>query len=144
MANTPEEIIGMFPNKDQMERLIEATRSVPDAVYADSDMSFLAMLDESNYKTTMKKWFMAHGANAMVDFNALCDKWYTLTRTGFYGGVRFNQPVEGESMSSDGTRTGDCVGKTCVPSTETVAGQDDFAGIPLFAPMDCNVYLRRL
>ena len=99
------------------------------------------MLDESNYKTTMKKWFTAHGATAMTDLTELCDKWYTLTRTGFYGGVRFNLPVDGESMSSDGTRTGDCVGKTCAPSTETVAGQDDFAGIPLFAPMDCNVYL---
>ena len=129
------------PNADQMDRLIENVKAVADAVYAESDMSFLAMLDESNYKTTMKKWFTAHGAAAMTDLTALCDKWYTLTRTGFYGGVRFNQPVEGESMSSDGTRTGDCVGKTCVPSTETVAGQDDFAGIPLFAPMDCNVYL---
>lgn len=129
------------PNADQMDRLIENVKAVADAVYAESDMSFLAMLDESNYKTTMKKWFTAHGAAAMTDLTALCDKWYTLTRTGFYGGVRFNQPVEGESMSSDGTRTGDCVGKTCAPSTETVAGQDDFAGIPLFAPMDCNVYL---
>ena len=129
------------PNADQMDRLIENVKAVADAVYAESDMSFLAMLDESNYKTTMKKWFTAHGATAMTDLTELCDKWYTLTRTGFYGGVRFNQPVEGESMSSDGTRTGDCVGKTCVPSTETVAGQDDFAGIPLFAPVDCNVYL---
>lgn len=129
------------PNADQMDRLIEGVKAVADAVYAESDMSFLAMLDESNYKTTMKKWFTAHGATVMTDLTELCDKWYTLTRTGFYGGVRFNQPVEGESMSSDGTRTGDCVGKTCVPSTETVAGQDDFAGIPLFAPVDCNVYL---
>lgn len=129
------------PNADQFDRLIDGVQAVADAVYAESDMSFLAMLDESNYKTTMKKWFTAHGAAAMTDLTALCDKWYTLTRTGFYGGVRFNQPVEGESMSSDGTRTGDCVGKTCAPSTETVAGQDDFAGIPLFAPMDCNVYL---
>ncbi len=129
------------PNADQFDRLIENVKAVADAVYAESDMSFLAMLDESNYKTTMKKWFMAHGCNAMIDLSALCDKWYTLTRTGFYGGVRFNLPVEGESMSSDGTRTGDCVGKTCAPSTETVAGQDDFAGVPLFAPVDCNVYL---
>ena len=141
MANTPEEIIGLFPNNEQMDRLIEATRSVADAVYADSDMSFLAMLDSSNYKTTMKKWFLAHGCNAMTDLSVLCDKWYTLTRTGFTGGVRFDQPVEGEAMSSDGTRTGDCIGKSCAPSTASTAGQDDFAGIPLFAPVDCNVYL---
>ena len=129
------------PNADQMDRLIENVKAVADAVYAESDMSFLAMLDESNYKTTMKKWFTAHGAAAMTDLTELCDKWYTLTRTGFYGGVRFALPVEGASMSSDGTRTGDCEGKTCAPSTLTTAGQDDFAGIPLFAPVDCNVYL---
>ena len=129
------------PNADQFDRLIENVKAVADAVYAESDMSFLAMLDSSNYKTVMKKWFLSHGANAMVDFSALCDKWYTLTRTGWSGGVRFNNPVEGESMSSDGTRTGDNVGLSCTPSTLSVAGQDDFAGIPLFAPVDCNVYL---
>ena len=34
------------PNADQMDRLIENVKAVADAVYAESDMSFLAMLDE--------------------------------------------------------------------------------------------------
>ena len=39
---------------------------------------------------------------------------------------------------STGTRGGDNAGMACEPSTNTVAGQDDFAGLPQFAIKDCN------
>lgn len=136
-----EAITRTRPNADQMDRLIEAVEQVGAGIMSQVDVTYLAMLNSSNYKTVMKKWFMANGVAAMVDVSQLCDKWYTITRLGWLGGVRFQIPEAGQTAPSDGTRTGDNVGLSCTPSTPTVAGADDYAGNPLFACMDCNVYL---
>ena len=86
----------------------------------------------------MKSFFLTNGAASATpaELTALCDMWYTATRTGWDGGVRFYAPDV--SAVSDGEKIGDNAGLTCVPSTNTVAGQDDYAGLPLFACVDVN------
>lgn len=42
------------------------------------------------------------------------------------------------NTSTLGTKLDDNAELTCVPSTNTVAGQDDYADMPLFACFDCN------
>lgn len=96
---------------------------------------------DSDYKAKMKKYFELSGCNAMQDLTSICDKWYRATRTGWTGGVRFAVPASGAAANSDGTKTGDNAGLTCVPSTTEQANTDDYKNIPLFACVDCNVYL---
>ncbi len=109
---------------------------------ATGDDMYRMMLESGvPYKTVFKSFLLANGVSAMVDITALLDRWYTLSRTGWTGGTIFDLPVEGQSMNSDGTRIGDNIGMSCTPSTRTVAGQDDYASVPLFTPIDCNVYL---
>lgn len=113
-----------------------------EAVNARDDALYAAILTGGgDYKATMRSFFLANGANAMADLTALCDRWYSLSRTGWTGGVRFSQPEEGVTMSSDGTKTGDNAGLQCTPSVGQTAGRDDYASLPLFAVADCNVTL---
>ena len=129
------------PNADQMDQLIQQAKIIGGAISARADYEWLAMLNGNNYKTVMKSWFQANGAAAMADLSDLCDRWYTMTRTGWNGGVRFAIPGEGAAASSDGTKTGYNYGLTCTPSTKETANTDDYANLPLFACVDCNVYL---
>ena len=93
---------------------------------------------KATYDKIMRKWFLANGANTMtaVGLTALCEKWYTLTRDGWDGYTAFAQPSE--STVSTGTKGGDNAGKTCTPSTDSTAGTDDYAGLPLFACVNVN------
>lgn len=90
----------------------------------------------SGYKATMRRWFIDNGAlEADADqLTALCDKWYTMTREPWHGWVTFSKAT----AVSNGTKGGDNASLTCAPSTDTVAGKDDYAGLPLFACVDCN------
>ena len=87
------------------------------------------------YRKAMYKWFIAKGAltATAAQLTALCDEWYTVTRQGWNGWVEF--PLTGNSY---GTRCGDLEGIVVEPSTNATAGQDDLAGNPLFATVDCN------
>lgn len=102
----------------------------------------IAMIDGTaeGYKRAMKAWFAAKGAQAKVDagedLTALCDEWYAITRVPWDGGVEFYQPDV--TAVSTGTKYGDNQGLVCKPSTDIVANQDDYAGNPLFAVVDCN------
>ena len=93
---------------------------------------------KKTYDRLMKQWFDAHDADSLTpaELTALCDEWYNFTRTGWDGYTTFDQPSV--STKSTGIRGGDNAGMTCEPSTNTVAGQDDFAGLPQFAIKDCN------
>lgn len=97
------------------------------------------ILTDTNYFDVMKAFFLGNGCNAMVDYTALCDRWYKSSRKGWTGGVLFANPTQ--SSVSTGTRTGDNVGMACVPSTFTQKNEDDYEQNPLFAIRDCNVYL---
>lgn len=108
---------------------------------SDDTLTVVAAVSSGNvntYRATMRQWFrerLPDGWTA-ADLTALCDKWYTITRIGWSGGVEFY----GWSVSqvSTGTRIGNAKGLTCTPSTDTVKNQDDFEGLPLFAIKDCN------
>lgn len=90
------------------------------------------------YRAAMKWWFLSHAVNVTTPagLTALCNEWYELTRTQWNGWVEFKQPDI--SPTSDGVKGGDNAGLICVPSTDTEANQDDYAGLPLFAVVDCN------
>ena len=109
-------------------------------LYDQTDALFALCLDgtPATYKAVMKSFFLTNGAASATpaELTALCDRWYTATRTGWDGGVKFYAPDV--SAVSDGEKNGDNAGLTCVPSTNTVAGQDDYAGLPLFACVDVN------
>ena len=108
---------------------------------SDDILTVVAAVSSGNvntYRATMRQWFrerLPDGWTA-ADLTALCDKWYTITRTGWAGGTEFY----GWSVSqvSAGTRIGDAKGLTCAPSTDSVKNKDDFEGLPLFAIKDCN------
>lgn len=93
---------------------------------------------KKSYDKAMKRWFLANGINSMTPtgITALCERWYALTRDGWSGYTAFTRPEL--SSVSTGTKGGDNADLTCTPSTDTVAGIDDYAGLPLFACVDVN------
>lgn len=105
----------------------------------------LSMIDGSKekYYKAMKLYFDINNANELTPtkLTALVAKWYEMTRKAFPwdGYSEFYQPDV--SAVTDGVKGGDNTGMVCNPSTDTVAGQDDYAGHPLFAPIDVNVIL---
>lgn len=105
----------------------------------------LSMIDGSKngYYKAMKLFFDINHANDLTPtkLTELVSKWYELTRKAFPwdGYSEFYQPDV--SAVTDGVKGGDNAEMTCVPSTDTIAGQDDYAGHPLFAPIDVNVIL---
>jgi hypothetical protein len=143
-------ITNLFPNASQHERIAVAlegaltalgTIAAAQETIVENDKSsndglYLALLNRTNYKGIMKAWFEYNGSEIMDDLSALCDKWYEITRTGWRGGTRFNDPSI--SDISLGVKTGDNSPLSCVPSTSTASNTDDYAGIPLFACRDCN------
>ena len=68
---------------------------------------------------------------AVTDFYDLLQK-----NCNWDGYVTFTDPAV--SSVSTGTKGGDNQGMVCVPSTVETANQDDYAGLPLFACVDCN------
>ena len=96
------------------------------------------MTAEQRYRDTMREFFEQNGSATATpaQLTAICDEWYAATRGDWDGYVRFYHPDA--SGISEGTRGGDNVGMACIPSTNTDAGQDDYAGNPLFTPTDCN------
>ena len=93
---------------------------------------------KATYQRNMKNWFNANGVDTAdaEELTHLCERWYKVSAIGWKGGVSF--PAITESTGSTGTKFGDNVGLTCVPSTDTVANTDDYQGLPLFAITDCN------
>lgn len=87
---------------------------------------------KETYLAVMQKWFQKK-IGSPATLTALVHEWYTVTREKWHGWVDF--PTTGVST---GTKGGDNAGLVCTPSTNTVAGRDDYAGNPLFAVVDCN------
>lgn len=129
-----------FPRESTLQEIRDALRGTANARAQEFNESILEQLDgtASTYKKLMRKWFVVNGARNATpkELTALCDEWYTLTCDGWNGWVTFYQPDV--SAVATGEKGGDNAGLTCTPSTDTVAGQDDYAGLPLFACVDCN------
>ena len=87
---------------------------------------------KETYLAVMQKWFQKK-IGSPATLTQLVYEWYTVTRKNWHGWVDF--PTTGVST---GTKGGDNAGLVCTPSTNTVAGRDDYAGNPLFAVVDCN------
>lgn len=90
------------------------------------------------YRDVMARWFEINHVGMMtpIGITGLVDKWYEITRKKWSGGTRFNQPSQ--SSVSTGTKFGDNIGLTCIPSTNANANTDDYKGLPLFAITLCN------
>ncbi|MCD8189064.1 MAG: hypothetical protein LUD78_02405, partial [Clostridiales bacterium] len=120
--------------------LTETMTEIQAAIAESVEYALLTGLDGTaeGYKSTMRLWFRAHGSDDATpeELTALCDKWYNVTRPSWDGNVNFYQPDV--SAVSTGTKGGDNADLSCTPSTDTVANQDDYAGLPLFACVDCN------
>ena len=121
--------------EDTVDELVDTT-----SAHAD-ELAWLLVQHVSSreeYSAAMRTWFNAQGAAAMsaTGLTELCDKWYAATRDNWNGWTTFYQPEV--SDVSTGTRGGDNTGLTCEPSTDTYAGQDDYAALPLFACVDVN------
>lgn len=107
------------------------------------DSLVLALIDgtPSGFTRAMKAYMRTHD---IKDSSTAAE--ITKAVTGFYdllqkncnwdGYVTFADPAV--SSVSTGTKGGDNQGMVCVPSTVETANQDDYAGLPLFACMDCN------
>lgn len=108
--------------------------------YGSLDNYIVTLLDgtKEKYKAVQKAWFLENGAETAdsATLTALVDRWYTITRKPWNGWTRFYHTDV--SSVSTGEKMGDLKGTTLVPSTDTVAGQDDFAGNPLFAVTKVN------
>lgn len=89
-----------------------------------------------SYSNIMKAYFAANGAAVRNDLTDIVEGWYKLGRNGWTGGTRFDAPDK--STVSTGTKLGDNADMVCQPSTNNVAGRDDYATLPLFAVTDCN------
>lgn len=132
-----DELQHLFPNAEQFDELIKATDRRPTKEQFDQATTPLDGT-EATYRAAMHQWFTGRGAlNASPkELTALCDEWYELTRPRWHGWTSFYDPATSEV--STGTKGGDNADLTCKASTDTVAGQDDYAGNPFFVPTDVN------
>lgn len=129
-----------IPRESTLREMVEAIKDSNELQKRAMNEEIIAGLDgtAATYKKQMRKWFRLNGANTATstELTALVDEWYDITRDNWNGWVTFYQPDT--SAVSTGERGGDNVGLTCTPSTDSVANTDDYAGLPLFACVDCN------
>lgn len=128
---------------EYMQSMADSLDKIAKSAWKDNgnlDNYIVMLLDgtKEKYKAVQKAWFLANDAETAdsTALTALMDRWYTITRKPWNGWTRFYHPDV--SSASAGEKMGDLKGTTLVPSTDTVAGQDDFAGNPLFAVTRVN------
>lgn len=128
---------------EYMQSMADSLDKIAKSTWKDSgslDNYIVTLLDgtKEKYKAVQKAWFLENGAETAdsATLTALVDRWYTITRKPWNGWTRFYHTDV--SSASTGEKMGDLKGTTLVPSTDTVAGQDDFAGNPLFAVTKVN------
>lgn len=128
---------------EYMQMMADSLDKIAKSAWKDNgnlDNYIATLLDgtKEKYEAVQKAWFLANGAETAdsTALTALMDRWYTITRKPWNGWTRFYHPDV--SSTSAGEKMGDLKGTTLVPSTDTVAGQDDFAGNPLFAVTRVN------
>ncbi len=128
---------------EYMQSMADSLDKIAQSAWKDNgslDNYIVTLLDgtKEKYKAVQKAWFLGNGAETAdsATLTALVDRWYTITRKPWNGWTRFHH-IDVSSVST-GEKMGDLKGMALVPSTDTVAGQDDFAGNPLFAVTKVN------
>lgn len=128
---------------EYMQVMADSLDKLAQSAWKDSgslDNYIVTLLDgtKEKYEAVQKAWFIQNGAETAdsTTLTALVDRWYTITRKPWNGWTRFYHIDV--SSNTTGEKMGDLKGMTLVPSTDTVAGQDDFAGNPLFAVTKVN------
>lgn len=128
---------------EYMQIMADSLDKIAQSAWKDSgslDNYIVTLLDgtKEKYEAVQKAWFLENGAETAdsATLTALVDRWYTITRKPWNGWTRFSN-IDVSSVTT-GEKMGDLKGTTLVPSTDTVAGQDDFAGNPLFAVTKVN------
>lgn len=112
---------------------------ITDATKVDSlDLNFtVADFDGTpeRYYATMRAFFQSYDVDNMTptELTSLVDQWYAYTRDDWNGWTTFD-----DTGVSTGTKGGSNYGLICIPSTDTEANTDDYAGLPLFCPIDVN------
>lgn len=128
---------------EYMQSMAESLDKIAQSAWKDNgslDNYIVTLLDgtKEKYEAVQKAWFLENGAETAdsATLTSLVDRWYTITRKPWNGWTRFYHIDV--SSNTTGEKMGDLKGMTLVPSTDTVAGQDDFAGNPLFAVTRVN------
>lgn len=129
-----------IPRDSTVKSLVEVLRDRTEMEKREFNEQIISALDGTpeTYKKQMRKWFTVNGARnaSPMELTGLCDEWYTITRESWSGYTTFYQPDV--SAVTYGEKGGDNAGLSCTPSTDTAANTDDYAGLPLFAVVDCN------
>ena len=124
-------------------RMAEALEALAGKSTGTYDNLILALIDgtAAGFKRALKTCLSVNGITRDSDATSI-----TKQVTAFYDLLQDNYEWDGTTVFNDpdvasmstGTRGGDNAGMVCTPSTVTTAGHDDFAGLPLFACVDCN------
>lgn len=124
-------------------RMAEALEALAGKSTGTYDNLILALIDgtAAGFKSALKTYLAVNGITRDSDAASI-----TKQVTAFYNLLQDNYEWDGTTVFNDpdvasmstGTRGGDNAGMVCIPSTATTAGRDDFAGLPLFACVDCN------
>ena len=84
----------------------------------------------------LKIYLEVHGAAVMTDVAQLVENFFKIFPEGLDYQSKFTQ--YDTSPASAGEKIGINANLQCVPSSNTVAGRDDYSNLALFAPLDCN------
>lgn len=135
-----------LPDLEHQTRMTIALETIANHTIAKEgsiEALILAMIDgtAAGFQKAMKVFMQLNGitvTSTPAEITAQVTGFYQLLQDNFNwdGGVTFYCPDV--SSQSDGVRFGDNTKLTCVPSTATTKGQDDYEGLPLFAVVDCN------
>ncbi|MCQ1533876.1 hypothetical protein [Mitsuokella jalaludinii] len=149
--NTPmAEDNGRFDNLTQSKRKTNALERMAAALEKSAsketgsyDALILALIDGTadGFKRALKTYLTINGIghdSSAADITSKVTSFYQLLQDNYEwdGTTTFYDPDV--SSQSGGVRGGDNAGMTCVPSTADTANRDDYAGLPLFAVVDCN------
>jgi len=129
-----------LPRESTLKRIADAVERISMGTPLPQDNLVTLLFDgtKERYKEVMRLWFLSNGAEGADSktLTALVDKWYSITRIEWDGYTEFYQPSI--SAVSTGTKGGDNAGMSCTPSSDTKENNDDYAGHPFFAVVDCN------
>lgn len=100
------------------------------------DLLVLFLIKTYGVKTAFK--IFAEVAAPYDDLTSICNRFFDAAAKGETQKYTSQFYKFSYNTSTLGTKLDDNAELTCVPSTNTVAGQDDYAELPLFACFDCN------